>query len=1706
MKLLRENFVWVLLCWSTGLVQAVTDPGQAAALKQLYQNTWPKIVDNCCKTNGKNCGKCSYDQSSGWMTGDPCDNNWAGITCRSCPSCVVVGIDMDYNSMRGKIPNGWLAKLPDLEKLDLDGNGITGTFPDELENVPNLNNLQLGGSHTGPLPDFWTKHPETYNVLHFHGSFSGTHPPLTTMTALQEYYLWNTEVSGTIPTFDTLTEMLRMRINENDRLTGTIPDFSRGPTGQFTKILELQISDNDGLSGTIPPFTDMTVAEYVRIDEMGSVSGTLPPLLTMTRLQRFDVSHNRLIGPVPPFAAQNQQTLTGIWVEENFLTAIPALDQNPTRLDALTTLSFHHNLVTGTLPCHQVAYRSLQYLRGYNNRLTGTLPCLDNLLVIDEYRMDYNDFTGTLPDLTSGPGIKQFTVDNNMLSGTIPVGFVNGIVQVEKLHLGANGFSGTIPDVVYMSELTDFHVHRNIGYEELTPVTITSLGSLGGDTTLAAARDGDPNTDWECLPGSGDVCNVLVDFGRPVCLENLRLQESVQTRPTNGTVQENIAPVMGCPVSATIYQGSTSFALGAIDEPMIWRQHDQNTGSRNGRHGYNWQTCSPSSWRNMGRERLTNHEAGCGPNSGPHGEGGGWDPYCRDKTQYYRLNIDRCSTVPCKVAEIKFFAATSRLSGTIPKLPPDMDSFWGYGNQLTGTIPILGSRWERELRVSDNWLDGPLEPFCPSLGSLDLLWIDHNKITGTLPGNHNCLGQVTSMRVGHNQLTGTIPECACGLLEEYFLDGNACCQKPPLEPGHDSWRDEALTKIETIGAYTTCPRFGCPSGREDTGLEGPLPDFVKMPRLQRFGADNNKLRGPLNDSLAVLSDLKFFRVRHNRIAGTLPYSAIIEAGNKSSNCNEMSWYFTNNTLWGPVPDLPQPMGTCTGYNGCTRYRDGRKIYDFFIDYNHLWGPLPTRFERVRDDVVVNHNCWDCPTKPQAVYGLPMSPEPPASGNQKDLLRPPDCAEGPNTAQRYELDGPSCPAEPKNSLYEHVDKCRPEVNITATFTEEEIRQGGMSFTISFADDSFLPFFAPGLWRCLLCEDAQGEKEDCSLANCPYGPINTATGGAACPVNITTATCPGDVPLLTWPSGDITCPVGANASCPNSCQASLSCTVPVPACPVMGECLLPMACELNNKCPFGAQGEYYNGSTGACEIISAIQHAPNGTCQIVENGECPPGECNFPWSCDPSVTGTPWGPLPVNFSTALKQLLFDGMTTTAVQQYQTLYRAFYEHKDLLLPLSGFSLGPSPGSDPYVDLPTELIVKLGKAPLYDTSVTEPIGVTIWDELLVAPFGTLNNPGGYWYITPSPGIMTGTDVRVLEDVVRGYDYRHKPVTETLRVKVSFPKNNENGGWETFRCGANYSENCPAFTTVVPPPMAPRTCDFECAAEGYSYKPSITPVVCSDYEMEFEITLPDYAITDYAQEIVEMEITGNCTASGLPPLNNTLRIIINSTFEPPPTPTVTITPPITDTETITNTVSKTATDTETLSSTLTVLPFCYVHPESALCGENAVFAWLPWLLMLGVCLLGACCFLLMYALCPKPDPIEVSVSKPECTVQKPVTVGVKSVPAPPTEITVGVKKVIEDSIDVNVNSVAAEDVTVSVSAVPHASSDVTIGVRKVGVPASGDIMVNVSKDRNSASVEGDSLFSGSSSVSLPGDQNMAHPLLHPAEKGSSNGGNVFLL
>eukprot|EP00756_Hemistasia_phaeocysticola_P021931 Hpha_TRINITY_DN15802_c0_g6::TRINITY_DN15802_c0_g6_i1::g.188924::m.188924 len=1121
---------------AAGMVVAPASAGENSALQSLYNGAQAPQ----CGTPGNN-GFC-WARRNNWGTGDAC--TWQGVTCTGNS---VTALDLNNNNLRGVINNNVLNSLPDLERLDLRDNGrLTGTFPQQLAQMPKLSEIRLGTGLTGAFPAWDANHPETFEHIYIDSPMDDPLPDLKDLTNIKIFDIRRTRITTQIPPFDAFTVNDVLRFWNNDILTGTIPDLT-----SLTVNRVFEFWGNDRLSGTVPLLSPLTQTTDFTIG-YNDVSGTVPKTLgNMTSLVKFNMEHNcgsngdcnncDLSGTLPPLAPENQNTLEEFRINHNSIEAMPylfaAAGSSPTNeappYNNLRIFHYHQNLIHGTLPCHQSAYPNLEEIRGYENRQRGVLPCLDDMRKVRYWDLSDNDFLGVIPNVWAAGGdaraLEHFDIDNNRLTGTIPQVWVDKLTAIQFLGLGANQFTGTIPDLRTKPELTQVHFHRNYAWNRLQPAAYTTSGNTPPD--LSAMFDNDPNTVYTCDPD----CVFEFDFGAEVCVETFEFTDGPDLRPTwkplppdAPTNAAHTRPSKGCVQSIRTWQSSMSIAAGDIDDEMLDRWYCN--------HGWNWGTCFPGTQKVFGRERRTNNPWG------------NWDPWCRVRTRFYKLQIRDCEDPPCRIAELKFYGGdkrstagdgiTDRMSGTLPDLAqaPNLDTLWAYGNDLTGTLPLVQAqnRWRGgEFFVDDNRLEGPLPDWCPSVfQDQSHVFLDYNWFTGTIPDMF-CIDDMQRLRMGDNMLSGTIPNCTCTRMYEWLADNNACCKL---------FREEGLRTRNDINQGYSCPRCDCavpgqvpciwpgdceedhttyaqcPTGGPNWqypvpgqhrpegclweypggGLEGRLPDYITYPELQRYGVDNNKLRGPMGDrNVSTLTRLEWYRARNNIFAGTLPWDQMDQAADDHRECWGVRWYLGNNTMWGTVPtielSLSRGNNSRCGINLNNRPggwcpNDGRRYCDIDIQRNFFWGPLPGGLERIQDDIWTRHNCWDCPSTPQGTYPGAFAPEPwlnatwevPTWANcyqeQRDVCTNngnggaswwgPDCA----TPETYTYDGPTCPAEPPGSQYEQVEQCRPNLYLNRTLTEDDIRRGAF-MQVSFEKPEVgskkaawaLRFFTPNLFH-------------------------------------------------------------------------------------------------------------------------------------------------------------------------------------------------------------------------------------------------------------------------------------------------------------------------------------------------------------------------------------------------------------------------------------------------------------------------------------------------------------------------------------------------------------------------------------------------------------------------------------------------------------------
>ena len=325
----------------TTLPPAILNPlSERAVLTALYDST-----DGPGWTNSRN-----------WKTAAALDK-WHGVTTDADGR--VQRLSLSFNGLSGTIPEE-LGNLTNLQWLYLWNNDLSGTIPTELGNLTNLQSLNLlGNDLNGPIP-----------------------AELGNLTNLESLYLYENELSGPIPAeLGNLTNLQGMYLNQN-RLSGTIP----AELGNLTNLESLYLYENE-LSGTIPA-------------ELGN----------LTNLQWLNLWNNDLNGPIPAELGN---------------------------LTNLRELELRQNRLSGSIPEELGNLTNLQRLYLSQNGLSGTIPAeLGNLTNLQGLGLNGNELNGMLPSsLTNLHQLRSFLFhDNPGLCAPLTAAFQNWLSGIADLR------------------------------------------------------------------------------------------------------------------------------------------------------------------------------------------------------------------------------------------------------------------------------------------------------------------------------------------------------------------------------------------------------------------------------------------------------------------------------------------------------------------------------------------------------------------------------------------------------------------------------------------------------------------------------------------------------------------------------------------------------------------------------------------------------------------------------------------------------------------------------------------------------------------------------------------------------------------------------------------------------------------------------------------------------------------------------------------------------------------------------------------------------------------------------------------------------------------------------------------------------------------------------------------------------------------------
>ena len=209
-----------------------------------------------------------------WGTSKPV-NEWYGVETDADGN--VTGLRLNGNGLSGVLPPE-IERLAHLEQLILSNNaGLGGSIPPEIGELVNLKSLDISHSaFVGKIP------PEFGNLV-----------SLESFIVTQEFQISPGKLSGSLPPeFGNLENLEEVDLNGN-AISGSLPP----ELGNLASLRRFELNAN-GLSGSVPPeFGKLgNLSEFV-IANMPSMSGPLPGELTAVPLSTFEWQGTQLCAP-----------------------------------------------------------------------------------------------------------------------------------------------------------------------------------------------------------------------------------------------------------------------------------------------------------------------------------------------------------------------------------------------------------------------------------------------------------------------------------------------------------------------------------------------------------------------------------------------------------------------------------------------------------------------------------------------------------------------------------------------------------------------------------------------------------------------------------------------------------------------------------------------------------------------------------------------------------------------------------------------------------------------------------------------------------------------------------------------------------------------------------------------------------------------------------------------------------------------------------------------------------------------------------------------------------------------------------------------------------------------------------------------------------------------------------------------------------------
>lgn len=354
------------------------------------------------------------------------------------------------NFDEGPIPNWLLDVSETVWELQLAGTNRTGSVPDWMADMVNLNKLSIGGGDDigqdmNEFPDLSVL-PDLAHLSISEGNFTGEIPGwLGNAGALTELYISDNDITGAIPggvlldLADNLEELKLSGLN----ITGGLPLEMQ----QLTNVRRLWIEDNPNLEiGDIPDWISNLDLSLLMIGGSGA-TGELPATLAdLEELNNLSLRDSEISGDIPTWMSErNWEHLdlsrTNLNISEVPSWLAPKADEVPQlRVIRLAGLGLE-----GEIP----AWLGDFLFRGNDQRMYEGEHGDGILNPAPEIDLSDNALTGSIPaSLGNLDELHVLKLANNQLTGAIPeeltnMGRVGGLMVLQEFDVSGNPDLGT---------------------------------------------------------------------------------------------------------------------------------------------------------------------------------------------------------------------------------------------------------------------------------------------------------------------------------------------------------------------------------------------------------------------------------------------------------------------------------------------------------------------------------------------------------------------------------------------------------------------------------------------------------------------------------------------------------------------------------------------------------------------------------------------------------------------------------------------------------------------------------------------------------------------------------------------------------------------------------------------------------------------------------------------------------------------------------------------------------------------------------------------------------------------------------------------------------------------------------------------------------------------------------------------------------------